>query len=256
MLSRRIGLSDSVLGALGFTFERWDGRGLPNGIAGEAIPVSCRVAIVARDYDLLNRVLERDAATEILNRRKGKAYEPGVLETALEHGPKLMAQLEDGSLWDTVLEAEPGIPITIEEARIDDVLSVFAHFTDLKSPFLHGHSTGVAKLAERAAGVSGEVDPKLLRRAGLLHDLGRVAVPSGIWNKEGSLSDEEWERVRLHPYYTERILVRCGPLKDLTETASSHHERMDGSGYHRSAKAPTLSTASRLLAAVDADPAC
>jgi HD-GYP domain-containing protein (c-di-GMP phosphodiesterase class II)/DNA-binding CsgD family transcriptional regulator len=252
MLSRRIGLSDSVLQALGCTFERWDGKGLPNGIAGEAIAISCRVAIVARDYDLLNRVWGPDAATEILNKRRGKAYEPRVLETALEHGPQLMAQLEDGSLWDTVLEAEPGPPITIDEARVDHVLGVFAYFSDLKSPFLHGHSTGVAELAQRAARVSGGVDPMLLRRAGLVHDLGRVAVPSGIWNKEGPLSDEEWERVRLHPYYTERILIRCGPLANLAEPASSHHERQDGSGYHRSIKAPSLSTASRLLAAVDA----
>ncbi|MGH2749462.1 MAG: HD domain-containing phosphohydrolase [Actinomycetota bacterium] len=252
MLGRRIGLGDSVLHALGYTFERWDGKGLPNGIAGEEIPASCRVAIVARDFELLNRVWGPDAATEILRKRKGKAYEPRVLEAALEHGPPLMAKIEDGSLWDAVLEAEPGPPITIEEARIDDALTALAYFTDLKSPFLHGHSTGVAELAERAAGASGAADPKLLRRAGLLHDLGRVAVPSGIWNKEGPLSDEEWERVRLHPYYTERILVRCNPLAGLAEVASSHHERMDGSGYHRGARAPSLSAAARLLATADA----
>jgi HD-GYP domain-containing protein (c-di-GMP phosphodiesterase class II) len=252
MLSRRIGLGDSVLRALACAFERWDGKGLPNGIAGEAIPLSCRVAIVARDYDLLNRVWGPDAATEILKRRKGKAYEPAVFETALEHGPRLMAQLEDGSLWDTVLEAEPGPPITIEGHHIEDALAAFAHFTDLKSPFLHGHSIGVAELAHRAAGVSGEADPTMLKRAGLVHDLGRVAVPSGIWNKQGPLSDDDWERVRLHPYYTERILVRCGSLANLAEAASSHHERMDGSGYHRSIKAPSLSAACRLLATADA----
>lgn len=252
MLSRRIGLGDSVLQALGCAFERWDGKGWPNGLAGEAIPMSCRIALVARDYDLLNRLWGAAALTEVLNKRTGKAYEPRVIESALKHGPRLMAQLEDGSLWDTVLEAEPGPPMTIEETHIDDVLRAFAHFTDLKSPFLHGHSTGVAELAEHAASVGGEADPHLLKRAGLVHDLGRVAIPSGIWNKEGPLSDDEWERVRLHPYYTERILVRCGPLANLAETASSHHERMDGSGYHRSVKAPSLSTASRLLATADA----
>jgi HD-GYP domain-containing protein (c-di-GMP phosphodiesterase class II)/DNA-binding CsgD family transcriptional regulator len=254
ILARRIGLGDSVLHALGCAFEKWDGKGFPNGIAGEEIPVSCRVAIVARDFDLLNRVWSPDTATKILHERKGKAYEPRVLTAALEHGPRLMGQIEDGSLWDAVLEAEPGPPMTIDEARIDDVLSAFAHFADLKSPFLLGHSIGVAELAEEAARVTAasDVDPKLLRRAGLVHDLGRVAVPSGIWNKEGSLSDEEWERVRLHPYYVERILIRCGPLKDLAEIASSHHERMDGSGYHRGTKAPSLSAGTRLLATADA----
>jgi HD-GYP domain-containing protein (c-di-GMP phosphodiesterase class II) len=254
MLSRRIGLGDSVLHALGYAFERWDGKGLPNGIAGEEIPASCRVAIVARDFDLLNRVWGPDTATKILNERKGKAYDPRVIDAALEQGPRMMAQIEDESLWDAVLEAEPGPPIAIEDARIDDVLGAFAHFVDLKSPFLHGHSIGVAELVERAAHVSGapDADSKLLRWAGLVHDLGRAAVPSGIWNKQGSLSDEEWERVRLHPYYTERILIRCGPLKDLAEVASSHHERMDGGGYHRGSKAPSLSAAARLLATADA----
>jgi HD-GYP domain-containing protein (c-di-GMP phosphodiesterase class II)/DNA-binding CsgD family transcriptional regulator len=254
MLSRRIGLGDSVLHALGCTFERWDGKGLPNGIAGEEIPAASRIAIVARDFDLLNRVWGPDTATKILHERKGNAYEPRVLGAALEHGPLLLAQIEDGSLWEAVLEAEPGPPMTIDDGRIDDVLVAFAHFADLKSPFLHGHSIGVAELAERAASVTGasERDSKLLRRAGLVHDLGRVAVPSGIWNKEGPLSDEEWERVRLHPYYAERILTRCGPLKDLAEVASSHHERMDGSGYHRAAKASSLSPGARLLATADA----
>lgn len=254
MLTRRIGLGDSVLHALGFAFERWDGKGFPNGIAGEEIPASCRIGVVARDFELLNRLWGPDAATEILAKRKSKAYEPRVLEAALEHGPRLLAQIEDGTLWDAVLEAEPGPWLTIEDARIDDILVAFAHFVDLKSPFLHGHSVGVARLVERAANATGDshLDSKLLRRTGLVHDLGRVAVPSGIWNKEGSLSDEEWERVRLHPYFTERILIRCGPLKDLADVASSHHERMDGSGYHRGNKAQSLSAGARLLATADA----
>jgi HD-GYP domain-containing protein (c-di-GMP phosphodiesterase class II) len=170
----------------------------------------------------------------------------------LEHGPRLLAKIEGESEWDAVLEAEPGPPITIEEARVDDVLGAFAHFTELKSHFLHGHATGVARLAARAASASAGSQSKLVERAGLVHDLGRVAVPSGIWNKEGSLADEEWERVRLHAYYTERILVRCDPLAALGEVASSHHERMDGSGYHRGTKAQSLSNEARLLAAADA----
>ncbi len=252
MLARRIGLGGSVLRALGCTFEKWDGKGLPNGIAGEEIPASCRIAIVARDFELLNRVWGPEAATRILLERKGKAYEPRVLEAALRLGPRLLAEIEDGSLWDTVLGAEPGPPLTVDEARIDDVLGAFAHFADLKSPFLYGHSTGVADLAEQAS-MSGapDTDSTLLRRAGLVHDLGRVAVPSGIWNKEGPLSDGQWERVRLHSYYTERILVRCGPLEKLAEVASSHHERTDGSGYHRGNKAPSLTAATRLLATAD-----
>jgi len=254
ILAGRIGLGDSVLHALGFTFERWDGKGVPNRIAGEEIPASCRIAIVARDFELLNRALGGETATEVLKKRTGKAYEPRVLEAALEHGPRLLAAVENGSLWDAVLDAEPGPQMRIDDERIDDALETFAHFTDLKSPFLHGHSIGVADLAGRAATAAdgAGMDPKRLRRAGLVHDLGRVAVPSGIWNKPAPLSDEEWEPVRLHPYFTERILDRCRPLDDLAEVASSHHERMDGSGYHRGARAPALSLETRLLATADA----
>jgi HD-GYP domain-containing protein (c-di-GMP phosphodiesterase class II)/DNA-binding CsgD family transcriptional regulator len=252
MLARSIGLGDSVLHALGCAFERWDGKGWPNGIAGEEIPASCRIAIVARDFDILNRVWGPDAATEILTSRKARAYEPRVIETALGRGPQLLKEIEDESAWDATLEAEPGPPMMIEGARIDDALTAFAHFADLKSPFLHGHSTGVADLAERAGGLSGADPAEQLKRAGLVHDLGRVAVPSGIWNKEGPLTEEEWERVRLHPYYSERILVRCHSLEGIAEAASSHHERMDGSGYHRGTKAPSLSTGPRLLATADA----
>jgi putative nucleotidyltransferase with HDIG domain len=251
ILAQRIGLGDSVLLALACAFERWDGKGLPNGIAGEQIPVSCRVAIVARDFELLSRTWGPEQARKLMSARRGKAYEPRVLEAAIELGPRLMAQVEDGALWDAVLKAEPGPHMTIEEARTDDVLRAFAHFVDLKSPFLHGHSTGVAELAESAAHAIG-LDPTLLRRAGLLHDLGRVAVPSGIWNKRGSLSEAEWDQVRLHPYFTQRILARCGPLKNLAEVASCHHERLDGSGYHRATKAPSISAEARLLATADA----
>jgi len=251
MLARRIGLGDSVQRALECAYERWDGKGLPDGIAGEEIPVSCRVAIVARDYELLNRMRDHETATKFLRERKGRAYEPRVLDAVLEHGPRLITQIEDGSLWDAVLEAEPGPQMTIEVDHVNDVLSAFAIFVDLKSPYLHGHSSGVAELAEKAARASG-MDPALLRRAALVHDLGRVAVPSGIWNKEGRLSEGEWEQVRLHPYFTHRILARCGPLRDLAEVASSHHERMDGSGYHRGTRAPSLSSEARLLATADA----
>ncbi|HJR46084.1 MAG TPA: HD domain-containing phosphohydrolase [Actinomycetota bacterium] len=253
MLARRIGLGDSVLHGLLSAFERWDGKGLPNGIADEAIPVSSRIAIVARDFELLTRMLGPDQASEVVKARSGKAFDPRVVQTALEIGFRTMSEIEKGPLWEAVLEAEPGPHLMIEEPRIDDVLRAFGHFVDLKSPFLHGHSTGVAELAAAAA-VSNQAsgsDPKTIRRAGLVHDLGRVAVPSGIWNAARSLSEGEWERVRLHPYYTERILARCAPLRDLAEVAGSHHERLDGSGYHRGAGARALPPPARLLAAAD-----
>jgi HD-GYP domain-containing protein (c-di-GMP phosphodiesterase class II) len=141
----------------------------------------------------------------------------------------------------------------IGEDTLELVLSAFADFADLKSPWTRGHSRRVASLAERAGRHAGldEAACDVLRRAGLVHDLGRVAVENGIWDKPGPLTTAEWERVRLHPYYTERILVRCRSLASLVEPASSHHERLDGSGYHRSLAADSLSREGRILAAAD-----
>jgi HD-GYP domain-containing protein (c-di-GMP phosphodiesterase class II) len=152
-----------------------------------------------------------------------------------------------------VLAAEPEPVSAIESKTLDGLLTAFADFADLKSPWIRGHSRRVASLAEEAGRRGGLDDDACdgLRRAGLVHDLGRVAVENGIWDKPGPLSTAEWERVRLHPYYTERILARCSALAPLVEPASSHHERLDGSGYHRSIPAEALSRADRILAAAD-----
>ena len=142
---------------------------------------------------------------------------------------------------------------TVGPDALDAVLAAFADFADLKSPWIRGHSRRVASLAEEAGRHAGLDDAACddLRRAGLVHDLGRVAVENGIWDKPGPLTTSEWERVRLHPYYTERILARCRSLASLVEPASSHHERLDGSGYHRSLPAEALSRDDRILAAAD-----
>jgi HD-GYP domain-containing protein (c-di-GMP phosphodiesterase class II) len=137
---------------------------------------------------------------------------------------------------------------------MDEVARVFADMVDLKTPFLHGHSSGVAALAEAAARVVGsdEAAVATMRRAAFLHDLGRVGVPNGIWEKRGPLSAGEWEQVRLHAYHSERILSRSAALTPVATIAGMHHERLDGSGYHRGISAASLPAAARVLAAADA----
>ncbi len=134
------------------------------------------------------------------------------------------------------------------------VARAFGEFVDLKLGFLTGHSARVAELAATAAEGLGcsRAEVSAVRAAGFFHDLGRVAVPNGVWDKPGALSGGEWERVRLHPYYTERVLERSPPLAPLALLAGSHHERLDGSGYHRGAAAAQLGAGARLLAAADA----
>jgi HD-GYP domain-containing protein (c-di-GMP phosphodiesterase class II)/DNA-binding CsgD family transcriptional regulator len=148
-----------------------------------------------------------------------------------------------------VLDQEPGSRPTVPEPRLDTVLEAFSDFVDLKSPFTAGHSRAVAQLVAEAAAPD---ERTTLRRAALLHDLGRVSVPNGIWDKPSRLTEGDWERVRLHPYYSERILGRLQMLKPMASLAGMHHERMDGSGYHRASGRADIPAGARVLAAADA----
>src|SRR5713226_9861200 len=149
----------------------------------------------------------------------------------------------DEPSWEVVLSLEPGARLSLSDQQFDTACQAVADFADIKSPYTLGHSSGVAELAAGAARHCGlpEADSVTLRRAGFLHDVGRVGVSAGIWGKPGPLSEREWERVRMHPYYTERILVRPAALAQLGVLASLHHERLDGSGYHRGLPASVLS---------------
>jgi HD-GYP domain-containing protein (c-di-GMP phosphodiesterase class II) len=138
--------------------------------------------------------------------------------------------------------------------RIDAALGAVADFADMKSPFFRGHSPGVAALVAAAAAAAGQsqADATMLRRAGLVHDVGRVGIPCGIWDRPGPLTAEQWERVRLHTYFSERVLRRSTILAPLADLSGHHHERADGSGYHRGASGDQLVLSARLLAAADA----
>lgn len=253
MLTRGLGLPPGLDEALGHTQERWDGGGLPGKLKGEAIPRAVRIVVVAQDFLLLRRLGGPALADRIL-RRRGKAYEPAVAELFLDQGERLAGDEDEDSPWDVALAAEPEPWARVAAPHLDTVLEAFARFADLKALHTHGHSAGVAALAEAAGRALGLPEPELiaLRRAALLHDLSRVAVPNGIWDKPGRLTAEEWERVRLHPYFAERALSRCPVLAPLAALATADHERPDGSGYHRAVPAAALPPGARILAAADA----
>lgn len=245
MLARRLGLSEQVIFALGHAYERWDGSGFPAGLAGEEIPVEIRIAVVARDAELFAR--GGQDVIDVLRRRQGRAYDPQVVSAFAR-----MTSPRDEPEWNEVLAAEPEPVEHLED--LDRALAAVADFVDLKSPWTRGHSPRVAELAGHAGRLMelSPMDVQRLERAALVHDLGRVGVENGIWDKPGPLSAGEWEKVRLHPYLTHRILSRCEPLATLGELASSHHERLNGSGYHRQSSGEQLSVPARVLAAADA----
>ena len=181
------------------------------------------------------------------------AYDPSVVDALLEGGERWLAEIGDDPCA-AVLDAEPAPLLTIGPNGLDAALAAVADFTDLKSPCLRGHSTGVARLAAAATSAAGAADAEAatIGRAALVHDVGRVGIPNGIWDRPGPLSTEQWERVRLHPYLSERVLRRCELLAPFADIAARHHERADGSGYHRGATGDQLDRGARLLAAADA----
>ena len=254
MLARRLRLGDEVARALGQVTARWDGKGVPGEAAGEEISRPLRIVRVAHDFVAVAHGRDHDAALEALGRRRGRGYDPEVVDAALAEPEALVRAADVPDAFGRVLDAEPQPVATISRAGIEVVARAFGEFVDLKLAFLTGHSSRVAELAATAAGAIGcsRAEVSAVRAAGFFHDLGRVAVPNGVWEKPGALSGGEWERVRLHPYYTERVLERSSSLAPFALLAGSHHERVDGSGYHRGATAAQLSVGARLLAAADA----
>jgi HD-GYP domain-containing protein (c-di-GMP phosphodiesterase class II) len=180
-------------------------------------------------------------------------YDPALVERFLKVAGALFTLVDASSPWEATLSCEPGAQEVIAESAIDDAARSIADFVDLKSRFTVRHSSGVAALAE-AAGRSlalPEAALVMLRRAALLHDLGRIAISVAIWEKPGPLTEDEWERVRLHPYFTERVLARPRALAMLGALAAQHHERQDASGYYRQTPGSLLSVSARTLAAAD-----
>jgi HD-GYP domain-containing protein (c-di-GMP phosphodiesterase class II) len=254
LLCEPLRIAAPVRAALLHAFERWDGRGQPNHIQGSDIPLAARIVLLSQDAVVLDRELGRDAALEVIKKRSGHAYDPALATAFSAAAAELLAAADVGSAWTAVLACEPGPHQDIASEELDTALEATADYADLKSPWTAGHSRHVAELASAAASVAGmpASDCTALRRAGLVHDLGRCGVHNGIWDKPGALTDAEWERVRLHPYLTGRLLSRAAALAPLGAMASAHHERPDGSGYHRGAHAPELSMGMRVLAAADA----
>ncbi len=242
-LAVRLGLPVGVQRGLADAFEYWNGKGFPKGSAGNEIHLSARIVFVARDAEVLHRQGGLERVNAALRARSGHAYDPSIAGTFLEFGGEVMEAIRTPSPWEAVLQREPEPYPWLPDSRLDSVLEAFADFVDLKSPCMAGHSRGVAALLATAG--------RNLQRAALVHDLGRLSVANSIWDKPSSLTEGEWERVRLHPYYSERILQRSPALKSLAIPAGMHHERLDGSGYHRGSKHAEIPHEARVLAAAD-----
>jgi HD-GYP domain-containing protein (c-di-GMP phosphodiesterase class II) len=250
----RLGLDPAASAALLQAFERWDGKGQPAGLAGEQILLPVRLVQLADVVDVHHRAGGVKAAREVARARSGTQFDPALADLFCDQAPELLAGLDRVSSWDAVIEGEPALIRTVDDDGLDGILEAIGDLADMKTPYTAGHSRGVAELAAAAAAEIGipESERKTLWRAALLHDIGRIGVSNAIWDKRGPLTATEFERVRLHPYLTDRMLACSIALAPLRGLAGRHHERLDGSGYPRGLTASALGPCDRVLAAADA----
>ncbi len=253
-LARHLGLDQDVCDTIGQTFERWDGKGIPHGTKGDDLLLPARIVALADVVEVYHRTSGEDGAISVARERSGTQFDPALVDLVAAEAPMLFDGLDKATSWTAVIDAEPGLTPPLGEQELDRVLEAIADFVDIKSPFTLGHSRGVADLAARAAAAMGLDSATAIhvRRAGLLHDLGRLGVSNAIWDKTADLSPAESERVRLHPYLTQRMLASSSGLAGYGATAIQHHERLDGSGYPRGVGHTALTPAGRVLAAADA----
>jgi HD-GYP domain-containing protein (c-di-GMP phosphodiesterase class II) len=253
-LGVQLNLPDAVLDALAGSYERWDGRGWPGHLVGDAIPMASRVVQLAEFVEVAHRIGGIDAAIEIAERRKGSQFDPLVVDTLVLDAAKIFGQIDDTGSWDTVIDAEPSLAIALSPKQCDSALLAISRFVDIKSPYTVGHSLAVAELAAAAGQQLGVPEDQIhtLYRAGLVHNFGRLGVSNSIWDKRGPLGAGEWERVRLHPYFSERILQQSPTLAPLARIVVQHCERLDGSGYPRGLTGSTISPHAGILGAANA----
>jgi HD-GYP domain-containing protein (c-di-GMP phosphodiesterase class II) len=251
-LAARLGLGAEVRESLRQSYERWDGKGAYR-LKGAEIALSARLMNLADVVEVFQRTRGVGAAIGVARERSGTQFDPGLVELFCEEAPHLFAELDSASSWEFVIGVEPSLARVLTDAELDDALAAVGEFAELKSPWAMGHARGAAALC--AAAMDEYVLPadeaRLLRRASFVHDLGRLGVSNAIWDKRGELSRAEWERVRLHPYLSERMLSFSAALAPIGAIAVQHHERLDGSGYPRGLSGDMITPAARLLAAAD-----
>ena len=248
--AKRLGLDETVSEPLQQKFARWDGKGIPRGLGGDEIPLAARVLALSWRTEAGHRTAGTEATLELLGRHAGATLDPALVEASLPTLPGILEKLDENP-WEAVVATAP-LRARLTGEAFESALEALGDFADLKSPWFAGHSQSVAELAEAAGWRLGlpEPDVNLMRRAALVHSLGRTGVPNTIWDKEGPLTVSERERMQLYPYFTERILKR-GSLSDLAFRAAATQERLDGSGYPRGLKGSEIPVTGRVLATAD-----
>jgi HD-GYP domain-containing protein (c-di-GMP phosphodiesterase class II) len=253
-LAMELDLPVSVQQAVGSSYEQWDGKGWPGDLSGDAVPVASRITQLAEYVEVAHRIGGVDAAVAVADKRAGSQFDPELASLLCTEADAVFGVLDEQPTWDRVIASEPSLGVYLDPEAFDAALLAVADFVDLKSPYTLGHARNVSRLAGDAGARLGlpSDEVALLRRAGLVHDLGRLGVSNSIWDKPGPLGPGEWERIRMHPYLTHRMLRQSPVLAPLGAIAAQHRERLDGSGYPSGLSGAAITLPARVLAAADA----
>ena len=252
-LGVQLGLRAGAIASLDYVHERWDGLGIPGACRGDSLPLTARIVHLAEQAVIAHTAGGPVAAIAAVRQRAGGHLDPSLVGLVLADPEPIGSALGVRDPLSAVIDAEPPPKARFALAELERLGGAFADLADLKSRYTLGHSRGVARLASAAgalAGLPAEAVDRV-RLAGLVHDIGRTSVSTGTWERDGPLSAGESDQVRLHAYWSERVLARVRVLASLGALAGAHHERLDGSGYHRGIAHSALSRESRLLAAAD-----
>jgi putative nucleotidyltransferase with HDIG domain len=253
---RRIGFPEATALAVRSLDEHWNGRGHPDGLAGEAIPLLSRIALLAQSVDIYHQARGQEAALAMVRSRRGTWFDPRLCAAVLgwRRDRDWWDRLASPDLEARVVDAEPGVSAhAVDADGLDNIARAFADIIDAKSPFTFRHSTGVAGYARNIAVDMGldAAETRQIYRAGLLHDIGKLGISNRILDKNGPLTPDERAHIERHPVYSAEILERVPAFSAFRDCAVLHHEKLDGSGYPWRRTADSLDPAARILAVAD-----
>jgi HD-GYP domain-containing protein (c-di-GMP phosphodiesterase class II) len=255
-IARRLRFSDGVAAGIYSLDEHYNGKGKPAALAGEAIPVYARIALLAQVIDVFHTASGQGSALREARARAGSWFDPKLVAAFEEvaAAPEFWRVLASNGVDAAVFALEPaGREVALDDDYLDDIAAAFGQVVDAKSPYTSGHSERVALYTDmigEALGLPHE-RRRWLKRGALLHDVGKLGVSNSVLDKAGSLDRDEWEAVRQHAAFTETILGRINAFAELASIAGAHHERLDGTGYPRGLSGDAINLETRIITTAD-----
>jgi putative nucleotidyltransferase with HDIG domain len=254
-IARKIGLSQASAEAIRSLDEHWCGSGYPEHRKGQEIPILSRIMNVSQTVEVFASGRSPSEAVRVVADRSGTWFDPEIVKVvkSIENDSALWERMQSRNAREYVLQMEPGTAVRASAERIDSICRAFAEVIDAKSPYTFTHSMGVAEAAVDIAeglGLAPQTTA-MVRRAALLHDIGKLSVSNAILEKPGKLNDAEWKVMKLHPMYTKQILEKISGFTNLAFVAAAHHERLDGKGYPDGLTGEQLPLTARIICVAD-----